>query len=152
MSAEMTNLVKFVFYYGHGNVRTNDFGADLGEFMCTQLDLTAPQTWSVSQLKEWLTGCLGYNIETYTVSVQALWTKSRKNIFWTLRHVDTDRDWFKWLKGCEDRHVNPRALVLPVLKEIDGGHVSRHSADSSYGMSLCPVLEAMVMNRGRAVR
>ena len=81
MSAEMSNVVKFVFYYGTGNVQYYEYGADLREFHSTELDLTAPQTWSVSQLKEWLTDCLGYNLETYTVSVQALWTKSTKKIF-----------------------------------------------------------------------
>ena len=31
-SAEMSDLVKCVFYYGSGTVRTNHLGADLSEF------------------------------------------------------------------------------------------------------------------------
>jgi hypothetical protein len=77
----MSDVVKFVFYYGPGTVQTNEHGADLSEFKYVELDLTAPPTWTVGQLKEWLSGCLGLNPETYTVGVHALWTKSSTNIF-----------------------------------------------------------------------
>ena len=135
----MSDLVKFVFYYGFGTVQTNEQGADLSEFDFVELDLTAPQTWSVSQLKEWLTGCLGLNPQTYTVGVHALWTRSSSNIFWILRPIDRTAQWVKWLKGCEDRGCHPVALVLPIAKEFNppegyGGYNPGESDESSYGM------------------
>ena len=51
-SAEMSDLVKCYFYYSPGTVRTNELGADLSEFRFAEMDLTAPQTWSVRQLKD----------------------------------------------------------------------------------------------------
>ena len=109
MSAEMSNLVKFVFYYGPGTVRTNDYGADLSEFQYTEQNLSAPQTWSLSQLKEWLTGCLGYDREIYTVGVHALWSKSRENVYFTLKHIERSKEWVKWLERCEQRGEIGRA-------------------------------------------
>jgi hypothetical protein len=44
----MSDVVKFVFYYGHGTVQTSEMGADLSEFNHIEVPLTAPQTWSVS--------------------------------------------------------------------------------------------------------
>ena len=76
----MSELVKFVVHYGAGTVRTNQMGADLSEFQFIELELTTPKTWTVSQLKDWLTVSFGLNPETYTVGVHALWTKSRPNI------------------------------------------------------------------------
>jgi hypothetical protein len=40
----MSDVVKFVFYYGSGTVVTNEHGADLSQFQYVELDLTAPQT------------------------------------------------------------------------------------------------------------
>ena len=77
----MSDVVKFVFYYGSGTVVTDEHGADLSQFQYVELDLTTPQIWTVSQLKEWLVGCLGLNPEKYTVGVHALWTQSSSNIF-----------------------------------------------------------------------
>ena len=55
----MSDVVKFIFYYGPGTVQTNEMGADLSDFQYVEVPLTAPKTWSVSQLTDWLTGCLG---------------------------------------------------------------------------------------------
>ena len=77
----MTNLVKCIFYYGPGTVEITELGADLGQFRWHELELNSPQTWSISQLKDWLAGCLGLNPETDTVGVHALWTKSRSPVF-----------------------------------------------------------------------
>jgi hypothetical protein len=43
----MSDIVKFVFYYGMGNVQSNDMGVDLSEFKYSEMDLTAPKTWTV---------------------------------------------------------------------------------------------------------
>ena len=56
-------------------------GVDLSEFEHIEVPITAPRMWSVSQLTEWLTRCLGFNTETYTVGVHALWSRSSSNIF-----------------------------------------------------------------------
>ena len=77
----MSDVVKFVFYYGPRIVQTNEIGADLSEFQYIEVPLTAPQTWSISQLTDWLTVCLGLNTETYTVGVHALWTRSSSNVY-----------------------------------------------------------------------
>ena len=68
----MSELVKFVVHYGSGTVRTNQTGGDPSEFQFVELELAAPQTWTVSQLKNWLTISFGLNPETYTVGVHAL--------------------------------------------------------------------------------
>ena len=114
----MSDLVKFVFYYGPGTVQTNEIGVDLSDFQYIDVPLTAPKTWSLRQLTEWLTGCLGLNTETHTVGVHALWTRSSTNIFFYLRPVQRDSQWVRWLEGCEKRGCHPVALVLPVLKEV----------------------------------
>lgn len=138
-AAVMSDLVKFVFYYGSDTVQTNEQGVDLSQFNYVELDLTAPQTWSVSQLKEWLTGCLRLNPETYTVGVHAWWTRSSSNIFWILRPIDRTSKWVRWLQGCETRGTNPVALLLPVSKEAnppegEGGYNHGDSSESSYEM------------------
>jgi hypothetical protein len=52
----MSNLVKFVVYYNHGNVQKKiPVGADLSEFQYVELDLSNPKIWRVCQLMEWLT-------------------------------------------------------------------------------------------------
>ena len=77
----MSNLVKCLFYYGPGTVVVNELGADLGQFRWSELELSDPQTRSISQLKDWLAACLGLNPETDTVGVHALWTKTRSPVF-----------------------------------------------------------------------
>ena len=54
----MSDVMKFVFYYGSGTVLTTEHGADLSQFKYVELDLSAPQTWTFSQLQEWLVRCL----------------------------------------------------------------------------------------------
>ena len=83
----MSNLVKCLFFYGPGEVVVNEHGADLGEFRWSELELSDPQTWSISQLKDWLAACLGLP-ETDTVGVHALWTKTRSPVFFYLRPIE----------------------------------------------------------------
>ena len=118
MSAQMSEVVKFMFYYGPGSVKTNESGVDLSSYDSIDIELCAPQTWALSQLTEWLTENLGYNIETHTVGVHALWCRSRANPIFYLRPIERDSQWTGWLQGCEKRNVNPIALVLPVQKEL----------------------------------
>ena len=83
----MSDVVKFVFYYGEGSVQQNEDGMDLSQFQHIELDLTAPKNWSVSQLKYWLAECLGLNAETHIVGVHALWSRSSKK---KLVHSEAD--------------------------------------------------------------
>ena len=90
----MFDVVKCMFYYGVGTVLTNEFGADLSQFQHLELELNYPRTWSISQVKECLAGCLGLNPETDTVGVHALWTKSssKEDVFFYLRPIfEADR-------------------------------------------------------------
>ena len=123
----MSNLVKRLFYYGPGTVVMNELGADLSQFRWSELELNAPETWSISQLKDWLGACLGLNPETQTVGVHALWTKSRSPVFFYLRPIDRTSQMVRWLQGCENRGCTPMALLLPIVKEVippegEGGH------------------------------
>ena len=132
----MSDVVKFVLYYGSGTVQTTETGADLSEFDYIEVPLTAPQTWSVSQLKEWVTASLGLNTETHTVGVHALWTQSSSIIYFYLRPIERDSQWLRWLQGCERRGCNPVALVLPVVKEVTApeGEGGYDLGQSSEGM------------------
>ena len=134
----MSDVVKFTFFYGHGTVQTNQLGVDLSEFENIVVPISAPQTWSVGQLTEWLTRCLGYNTETHTVGVHALWSRSSSNIFFYLRPIERDSQWVRWLEGCAKRIVNPCALVLPVLKEVSApeGEGGYDPGQSSAGIHL----------------
>ena len=134
----MSDVVKFVFYYGDGSVQQNEDGMDLSQFQHIELDLTAPKNWSVSQLKYWLAECLGLNAETHTVGVHALWSRSSKKIRYTLRPIDRDSQWVNWLQGCENRGSHPVALLLPVVKEVnvnppegEGGHDPGQSSSTT---------------------
>ncbi|KAK1609310.1 hypothetical protein QYE76_032983 [Lolium multiflorum] len=100
-------------------------GVNLSEFKSVEMNMTAPRTWTIEQVKDWLTECFGLNPEVHTVGVHALWTKSITNILWYLRPVDDTSKWVSWLKGSERRGTNPVALVLPVAKEVappEGGY------------------------------
>ena len=128
----MSVVVKFRFYYGPGTVQTTELGADLSEFTHIEVPMSAPQTWSVSQLKEWIAASLGLDTETHTVGVHALWTRSSSIIYFYLRPIEGDSDWVRWLQGCERRGCNPVALVLPVVKEVtahegEGGYEGQSS-------------------------
>ena len=81
----MSNLVKCLFYCGPSTVVMNELEADLSQFRWSEFELNALETWSISQLKDWLAACLGLNPETHTVGVHALWTKSRSPVFFYLR-------------------------------------------------------------------
>jgi hypothetical protein len=102
----MSDLMKFVVYYGPGNVRTTPVEADLSEFQYVELELSAPQTCRVCQLKEWLTVNFGPNPEAYTVGVHALWTISTSKVFWHLKPIDQTSQWVIWV--CL---IGPIALV-----------------------------------------
>ena len=128
----MSDVVKLRFYYGPSTVQTNELGADLSEFTHIEVAINAPQTWSVSQLKEWIAASLGLDTETHTVGVHALWTRSSSKIYFYLRPIEGDSDWVRWLQGCERRGCNPVALVLPVVKEVtahegEGGYEGQSS-------------------------
>ena len=134
MSAEMSDLVKFRFFYGPGRVQMCDTGADLSEFAYIDVDLTAPETWSLSEAKDWLAGSLGLDSQTQTVSVHAWWSHSRTNIFFVLRPLECDADWVRWLKGCTKRKCAPCALVLTTLNEISAPEYefSGHEGEGAY--------------------
>src|SRR3954466_6091724 len=117
MSAKMSDLVKIRFHNGPGSVQMCETGADLSEFQYIDVDLPSPQTWSLSEVKDWCAGSLGLDTQTYTVSVHAWWSHSRKNVYFVLKPLQRDSDMVRWLKGCEKRNCNPIALVLPALKE-----------------------------------
>ena len=89
----MSDEVKFRFYYGPGTVKINEFGVDLSEFTHIEVPMSAPQTWSVSQLKKWIAASLGLDTETHTVGVHALWTRSSTIIYFYLRPIERDSDW-----------------------------------------------------------
>jgi hypothetical protein len=48
----MIDIVKIVFYYDLGSVQSNDMGADLSEFKSVEMDLIAPRTWTIEQVKD----------------------------------------------------------------------------------------------------
>lgn len=111
-------------------------GAHLNEFQYTQVQVSSPKTWSVSQLTEWLVLCLGFNTETHTIGVHALWTRSTGNIFWYLKHIERDDQWVRLLQSCERRGCHHVALLLPVLKSVTEPEVERsyEYGESSVGM------------------
>jgi hypothetical protein len=84
----MSNLLEYIVYYGYGNVRTTQVGADLSDFEYIEFDFSNPKTWCVCQLKEWLTIYFGLNSETYTVSVHALRSNSSTKILWHLNPIE----------------------------------------------------------------
>ena len=135
----MSDVVKCTFYYGHGTVLINELGADLSQFQYSELELNSPQTWSISQVKDWLAGCLGLNPEIDTVGVHVLWSKSRSraDIFFYLRPIDRTSQWVRWLQACETRGTNPVALLLPVANEVnsyvgEGGHEPGQSSQEMH--------------------
>ena len=127
----MSDVVKFIFYYSTGTVQTTEMGADLSEFTHIEVALNAPQTWSVSQLKEWIAASLGLDTVTHTVGIHALWTRSSSTIYFYLRPIERDSEWVKWLKGCERRGCNPVALVTPVVNEV-----TTHEGEGGYDPGL----------------
>ena len=137
----MSDLVMFRFCYGPGNVRTTDDVVDLSEFAYMDVPLKAPKTWSVSQLKDWLALSFSLNTETHTVDVHALWTRSKRNLAWYLRPIEQDTQWLGWIQECENRDVNPVALLIPVLKEVIApeGEGAYEPGQSSEGYDLSNV-------------
>ena len=134
----MSDVVKFRFYYGPGTIQTTEMGADLSEFTHIEVPMSAPQTWSVSQLKGWFAASLGLDTVTHTVGVHALWTRSSTIIYFYLRPIQRDSDWVRCLQGCERRGCNPIALVLPVVKEVTAheGQGGNDPGQSSIGRRL----------------
>src|SRR4051812_32236287 len=134
----MSDIVKFIFYYGPGTVQTNKIGVDLSEFAYIEVPLNDPQKWSISQVRNWLTNSLGLNTGKYTVGVHALWTRSSSNVNFYLRPIERRSQWVHWIQGCANRGCNPVALVLPVLKEVSApkGHGGYDPGQSSEGMHM----------------
>ena len=126
----MSEKVPCIFYYGFGNVRTNDMGVDLSEFQCAEVELSSPKGWTIEAVNDWLTKVFGLDPEAYTVSVHALWTNSTSKIHWYLKPVDRTSKWVGWLKGCERRGNRPVALVLPKVK---GGEIGLSNSVSHGG-------------------
>ena len=124
MAGDMSESVKFVVYYGPGNVRSNESGVDLTEFAYVELQLTDPEKVNISQLKHWLTTNFSLDPNVCTVSIQSVWTKSRTKIFWELVPIDRTHKWVTWLESCKRRRTHPVALVLPIPMEdplVQGG-------------------------------
>jgi hypothetical protein len=120
----MSESVKFVVYYGPGNVRSNESGVDLTEFAYVELQLTDPEKVNISQLKHWLTTNFSLDPNVCTVSIQSVWSKSRKKKFWELVLIDRTHIWVTWLESCKRRRTHPVALVLPIPMEdplVQGG-------------------------------
>ena len=117
MSADMSGVVKYMFYHGPFEVKMAENGVDLSDFYNEEVDVPDPQTWSFSQFKEHLTERLCLDTDAYTVGVHALWTQSRSNAYLYLRPIESDSKWVRWLEGCARRVWMPHALLLPVLKD-----------------------------------
>lgn len=129
----MSESVKFVAYYGPGSVRSNEKGIDLSEFKCVDITLSDPEKMNISQLKHWLTTSFLLDPKVCTVSIQAVWTKSCKNVLWKLLRTDRTHEWLSWLALCKRRRTHPVALVLPEAKENallegGGGHEPGHGS------------------------
>ena len=92
MSAEMSDLVKIRYFYGPGRVQICDTGDDLSQFDYIDIDVPDPQTWSVSQVKDWLAGNLGLDSQMQTVSVHAWWSHSKTNIYFVLKPLECDSE------------------------------------------------------------
>ena len=126
-------MSELVVYYGPGTVRSNDLGADLSEFANMSLTLPAPETVSISQLKDWFTVNFSLDPKICTVSIQSVWSKSISNTFWELKTINRTSQWVSWLNACKRRSTIPVALVLPVAKENPSpeGHGGEYSGQGS---------------------
>src|SRR3954447_8554584 len=113
----MSDIVKFVFYFGDGYVQRNVNGIDLSEFEHMELALTSPKYWTIDQLTDWLAGGFGIDTEVYNLTVHALWTKSLRNLKFFLKRVDNTDRLVNWLQGCENRGTTPVALLIREPKE-----------------------------------
>nr|XP_051211810.1 uncharacterized protein LOC127329321 [Lolium perenne] len=47
-------------------VRSDEMGVNLSEFKSVEMNMTAPRTWTIEQVKDWLTECFGLNPEVHT--------------------------------------------------------------------------------------
>jgi hypothetical protein len=68
----MSDILKFVFYYGLVTVQSNEMGVYLSEFKFGEMDLNTHKTWTVEHLNDWLTTCFQLNPDVYIVGVHAL--------------------------------------------------------------------------------
>ena len=55
MSADMSGVVKYMFYHDPFEVKMAENGVDLSDFYNEEVDVPNPQTWSFSQFKVHLT-------------------------------------------------------------------------------------------------
>ncbi|KAE8811262.1 hypothetical protein D1007_12018 [Hordeum vulgare] len=113
----MSESVNLTVYYGPGNVLYNELGVDLSEFKKGMLTLSDPDRLDIRQLKHWLTTSFGLDPEVCSVSIQALWTKSCKNVKWELMSIDRSQHWLSLSSHSRDRRIHPYVLVQPVAKE-----------------------------------
>jgi hypothetical protein len=85
------------------------------------MTLPDPDRLEIRQLKYWLTTSFGLDPGVCSVSIQALWTKSCKNVKWELMLIDRSQQWLTLLRRCRDRKIHPYALVQSVAKEENTG-------------------------------
>jgi len=68
----MSEVVKFVFYYGPGTVRSNEQGIDLSEYLHVEWPFPSPERLSLIQFQQWLLGSFSLNPQIWDVSIQSL--------------------------------------------------------------------------------
>src|SRR5664279_4255144 len=137
----MSELVKFVVYYGPGTVRSNELGVDLSLFQSVELQLTNPENVSISQFQQWLIGSFSLDPQIWTVSVHSLWSSSRERVFRELKPIDRNSQWVHWLNACKRRGTGPVTLVHAVAKAVtqpedDGGSGSGQGSYESVSESV----------------
>ena len=108
----MSEVVRFVCYYGPGTVRSNEQGGDLSEFQCVEMQLpNHAEKVSITQFQQWLVDSFRLDRETVTVTIQSLWSSSRETVYWQLKPIDRTSQWVQWLTACKRRGSDPVALV-----------------------------------------
>jgi hypothetical protein len=124
----MSGLVKFVIHYGYDAVRSSDAGADLSDFEYHEVEFTDLQSIRIGDFKRMLMVFLGWDRKLYTISLQALWSNSRSNIYCQLKEIERTSQWVGWLKGCEQRETSPIAIVVAKPITVGGEAESSHNS------------------------
>jgi hypothetical protein len=123
-SGDMSEEVKFVVYYGSGNVQETESGADLSEFEHVEMQLADPDKAHIRWFQYYLLVNFRLDPEVWTVRIQFLWTKHPEHIFWELFPIDRNHQWLGWLASCKSRGTHPVALISFVQKQqnlVQGG-------------------------------
>jgi hypothetical protein len=110
----MSDLVKFVVYYGYGTVRTTPIGVVLSEFQYQELILSAPKTWRVCQLKEWLT--LNFGINPNIQCGCACFVEYNNILAFEADRADPSVG--ALVSNVREQGNLPITLMLPVAKEV----------------------------------